>query len=96
MCYAVQISLNKLSNKNSLEFKVIVLVIGSSDKGKLLNIFENIALIFLPPHSPELNPAELVWLNVKRKMTIIIYKNMEEFKSNIDEIVKELIPIRSI
>ena len=79
MCFAVQISLNKLSDKNSFEFKVIVLVIGSSDKGKLLNIFKNIALIFLPHYSPELKEAELIWHNVKRKMTIIIYKNMEEF-----------------
>ena len=91
MCFAVQISLNKLSDKNSFQFKVIVLVIGSFDKGKLLNIFQNIALIFLPHYSPELKEAELIWHNVKRKMTTVLYKNMEELNLNIDEIVKELI-----
>ena len=52
---------------------------------------QNIALIFLPPYSPELNPAELVWLNMKRKTTNKIYKTMEELKLKLDEIVKELI-----
>ncbi|KAB1158233.1 hypothetical protein F6464_00605 [Flavobacterium luteum] len=30
--------------------------------------------MFLMPYSPELNPAEFVWLNMKRKTTNKIYK----------------------
>ncbi len=60
-------------------------------KGKSLFIPQNIALIFLPPYSQDLNPAELVWLNMKRKKTNIIYKTMDELKLKINEIVKELI-----
>ncbi|NJM80102.1 MAG: IS630 family transposase [Flavobacterium sp.] len=86
-----QIFLNELSNKNTAEFKVIILDNGAFHKGKSLIIPENIALIFLPPYSPELNPAELVWLNMKRKTTNKIYKTMEELKLKLDEIVKELI-----
>ncbi len=43
----------------------------------------------MPPYSPELNPAELVWLNMKRKITNKVYKTMEELKSKIEEIVEE-------
>jgi transposase len=86
-----QIFLNELSNKNAAEFKVIILDNGAFHKGKSLIIPQNIALIFLPPYSPELNPAELVWLNMKRKTTNKIYKTMEELKLKLDEIVKELI-----
>ena len=86
-----QIFLNELSKKNTAEFKVIVLDNGAFHKGKSLTIPDNIALIFLPPYSPELNPAELVWLNMKRKTTNKIYKTMEELKLKLDEIVKELI-----
>ncbi|WP_432419565.1 transposase [Flavobacterium marginilacus] len=57
---------------------------GAFHKGKALIIPENIILIFLPPYSPELNPAELVWLNMKRKTTNKIYKIMEEFKIQLD------------
>lgn len=86
-----QIFLNELSSKNPSEFKVVILDNGRFHKGKSLNIPENIALIFLPPYSPELNPAELVWLNMKRKITNKTYKTMDELKIKIEEIVKELI-----
>lgn len=86
-----QIFLDELSKKNPEEFKVVILDNGAFHKGKTLIIPENIALLFLPPYSPELNPAELVWLNMKRKTTNIIYKTMEELKEKIDEIVKNLI-----
>ena len=64
---------------------------GRFHKGKSLIIPQNIALIFLPPYSPELNPAELVWLNMKKKTTNKIYKTMEELRLKIDEIAKEVI-----
>ena len=64
---------------------------GCFHKGKSLSIPQNIALVFLPPYSPELNPAELVWLDMKRKTTNKIYKTMEELKLKIDEIAKEVI-----
>ena len=86
-----QIFLNELSNKKPEVFKVVILDNGAFYKGKALIIPENIALLFLPPYSPELNPAELVWLNMKRKTTNISYKTMEELKEKIDEIVKNLI-----
>lgn len=34
---------------------------GWHQKGKLLHMPENMALLPLPPHSPELNPMENVW-----------------------------------
>jgi transposase len=86
-----QIFLNELSKKNLDEFKVVVLDNGAFHKGKSLKIPENIVLIFLPPYSPELNPAELVWLNMKRKTTNIIYKTMEQLKEALNEIVKKII-----
>jgi transposase len=64
---------------------------GAFHKGKNLLIPKNIRLLFLPPYSPELNPAELVWLNMKRKTTNVISKTMEELKIKIDEIVNKLI-----
>ena len=86
-----QIFLNELSNKKATEFKVVVLDNGRFHKGKSLIIPQNTALVFLPPYSPELNPAELVWLHMKRKTTNKVYKTMEELKLKIDEIVKEVI-----
>ena len=86
-----QIFLNELSNKNPDEFKVVILDNGAFHKWKGLEIPENISLNFLPPYSPELNPAELVWLNMKRKTTNIIYKTMEDLKQAINDINENMI-----
>ncbi|WP_294267655.1 IS630 family transposase [uncultured Chryseobacterium sp.] len=86
-----QIFLNELSKMNPAEFKVMILDNGAFHKVKSLIIPKNIALLFLPPYSPELNPAELVWLQMKRKMTHKIYKTMEELKTEISKMVKNLI-----
>lgn len=86
-----QIFLNELANKNPLEYKVVILDNGRFHKAKSLIIPQNIKLVFLPPYSPELNPAELVWLNMKKKITNKTYKTMEELKAKINQIVKELL-----
>ena len=80
MCFAVQIFQNELSDKNPTEYKVVILDNGRFHKGKKLEIPKNIKLVFLTTYSPELNPAELVWLNMKRKTTNKVYKTMEELK----------------
>lgn len=43
---------------------------------KQLNIPKNIILWFLPPYSPELNPVELIWRELRAK-----YFNNKTFKS---------------
>jgi len=50
-----QIFLDSLSNQNPEEFKIMVLDNGAFHKAKKLRVPENIALVFLPPYSPELN-----------------------------------------
>ena len=86
-----QIFLDELSKNRPEEFKVLILDNGAFHKGKALKIPKNIVLLFLPPYSPELNPAELVWLNIKRKMTNKIYKTMDDLKIELDIIVGKLI-----
>lgn len=86
-----QLFLNELSKKKPSEYKVVILDNGRFHKGKNLIIPKNIKLVFLPPYSPELNPAELVWLNMKRKITNKVYKTMEELKTKIEQIVNELL-----
>lgn len=86
-----QIFLNKLSLKKPNELKLIVLDNSAFHKGKDLEIPENIILIFLPLYSPELNPAELVWLNMKRRLINKIFKAMEELKLELNQIVQEMI-----
>ncbi len=56
----------------------MVLDNGAFHKAKTLEIPGNIGLIFLPPYSPELNPAENIWAALKRKFTNRLYKTLDE------------------
>lgn len=64
-----QVYLDEFSSHNPTEFKIIVLDNGAFHKAKRLKIPDNIALIFLPPYCPELNPAERMWEILKRNFT---------------------------
>ena len=58
--------LNQIRHAHPREFIIMVLDGASSHKSKNLKIPENVVPIRLPPYSPELNPAELIW-NESRK-----------------------------
>lgn len=73
-----QVFLDQFSLQNPDEFKIMVLDNGAFHKAKALTIPDNIGLIFLPPYSPELNPAEKIWATLKRKFTNRLHKTLEE------------------
>jgi transposase len=58
--------LDQVSKSHGQDFIVMVLDGASSHKCKDLKVPENITLVFLPPYSPELNPAEQIW-NILRR-----------------------------
>ena len=49
------------------EFLVMVLDGASSHRSKNLCIPQNMALVALPPYSPELNPSERIWEEIREK-----------------------------
>lgn len=58
--------LKQVSKAHPDEFNVMIVDGASSHKGKELEIPKNMALVFLPSYSPELNPAEQIW-NILRR-----------------------------
>jgi transposase len=59
--------LSQVSQAHSQEFIVMVVDGASSHKAKELVVPENIRLIPLPGYSPELNPQEHIWDEVREK-----------------------------
>jgi transposase len=84
-----QLYLDEFANQDPLEYKIVVLDNGSFHKAKRLKIPDNISLIFLPPYSPELNPAEKVWWVIKDKMKCKTYLNLKELRKDLMRILKE-------
>lgn len=85
-----QTFLNEFSKQNPEEFKVMVLDNGAFHKAKRLNIPKNIALLFLPPYSPELNPAEKMWAKLKRTFTNRLFNSLEMLSDFICEITRDI------
>lgn len=82
-----QIYLDSLSNQNPEEFKIMVLDNGAFHKAKKLIIPENIALVFLPPYSPELNPAEKMWAKYKRQFSNLLFDSLEKLETFMCQLV---------
>jgi hypothetical protein len=59
--------LSQVSAAHPDEFIIMVVDGASSHKSKDLNLPENIHLIRLPPYSPELNPQEHIWDELREK-----------------------------
>ncbi len=91
-----QLFLEQFHEQNPQEFKIIFLDNGAFHKAKRLMIPASIGLIFLPPYSPELNPAEKVWWTIKREIKMRVYQTLEDLQIHLQEIIQKLITIKKI
>lgn len=79
-----------------VERKVFLIVDGHpAHKAKLIRQFvadhsDRIELFFLPPYSPELNPDELVWGNVKAKIAKKTIQTKDELKAAVHSTLAQL------
>ena len=84
-----QIFLNEFSTSSPDEYKILLLDNGSFHKGVKLSIPDNVALLFIPPYSPELNPAEKIWWKMKRAFTGKLHKTLD----NVSEFIKNEVAV---
>lgn len=85
-----QAYLNELSKKVPDEFKILLLDNGAFHKAEKIIIPANIALLFIPPYSPELNPAEKIWQKMKRAFSGKLHKTLDNVSKFIANEVKIL------
>ena len=82
--------LDNLSLHRPDELKILVLDNGAFHHAAVLEVPENIGLIFMPPYSPELNPAECIWKNLKRKFTNLICTSLADVSTFITNALQSL------
>lgn len=85
-----QYFLEELSKFYPDELKVIVLDNGAFHKANKLLIPEDIVLVFLPPYSPELNPAEKIWAKFKRSFTNKLFPDLKLLSDFICKMANDL------
>lgn len=82
--------LNRFREYKPGEFKIVILDNGAFHKARRLSIPKNVALLFLPPYSPELNPAEKIWRYIKDRLGNKVFKTLGELSDEVVKIVREL------
>ena len=82
-----QCFIEMFSEAFSESLNVLVLDNGRFHHAKSLEIPENIVLLFLPPYSPELNPIERLWQDMKTKLFVQTYKTLETLQAKVTEIL---------
>lgn len=84
-----QLYLNEFSKQSPDEFKIMVLDNGAFHHSKRLVLPHNIALLFLPPYCPELNPAEKVWRHLKDHLANTLFKTLDELSDKLQSLIQQ-------
>ena len=85
--------------KKANEDKCLILILDNAKihKAKVVQEFcqqGKIILVYLPPYSPELNPIEFVWKDLKKKLSQYYQLSIEELKKIGQEITEEFLSSR--
>ncbi len=84
-----QVFIDELAKTFPKTLNVLVLDNGRFHQAKSLQLPDNIALIFLPPYSPELNPIERLWQDIKAKLFQHTLGSIEEMQDKITQILRK-------
>ena len=84
-----QCFIEKFSEAFADSLNVLVLDNGRFHQAKSLEIPENIVFVFLPPYSPELNPIERLWQDMKAKLFLQTYKTLAAMQTKVTEILRD-------
>ena len=79
--------LQDLSLYKPRELKILIIDNAAFHSTKDVKLPENIILLPIPPYCPELNPAEKMWQWFKSKVSMKIYKSLDQLEQQITQII---------
>ena len=82
-----QIYLDELSKAYDDSFNIMLLDRGAFHRSGSLKIPSNVALIFIPPYSPELNPIERLWEDIKAEIADELHSDIEALKKRVASVL---------
>lgn len=80
----MQIYLNELSSANTGKKTILIMDQAGWHKSRRLQVPDNIEIWFLPPYSPELNPVERLWKQMKQE---VIHNRIYDSLNQIEEAI---------
>jgi transposase len=82
-----QLWLEEFAHAFSDSLNILVLDNGAFHKAKALAWPANVVGCFLPPYTPELNPIERLWRDLKDKLSDLMAKSIEEFSDTVCRLI---------
>jgi len=82
-----QIYLDEFSKAYADSSNVMILDRGRFHQAQKLRIPHNVVPVFLPPYSPELNPIERLWEDIKDEIADQLYPTIEALKEKVASIL---------
>jgi transposase len=88
---AMSLFLNEIAQRHSDEFILMFLDGAGWHKSKSMIIPTNIRLLLLPPYSPQLNPAEHLWDEIREKwFPNKIFRSLTAVEDNLEQALYQL------
>jgi transposase len=84
-----QIFLNEFAHQYQETVNIVLMDNGSCHTAKSLVIPENMVCLFLPPYSPELNPIERLWQDVKAQLAWVLSPQIEALEDQVETIIRQ-------
>ncbi|WP_259248819.1 IS630 family transposase [Salinibacter ruber] len=78
-----QVFLDRFAEAFPRSHNVLILDNGAFHKAKKLSVPRNVRLIFLPAYSPELNPVERLWQDLKDQVAFDLYKSLAALRQEV-------------
>ena len=85
--------LELFAEKYPQDFHIIQLDNGSFHQTLNLSIPDNIILLFQPPYTPQVNPIERFWKELKKLMKWEIFDDLEELRLKLSKNLEKLTPL---
>lgn len=83
-----QIFLHEFAHSYQETLNIVLMDNGSCHKAKSLVIPDNVVCLFLPPYSPELNPIERLWRDVKDQLAWVLIARIEALEHQVETILR--------
>jgi len=82
--------LELFSEEYSNDFHIIQLDNGSFHQALNLSIPDNIMLLFQPPYTPQVNPIERLWKEIKKFIKWDIFADLDDLKVKLSKVLEKL------
>jgi hypothetical protein len=87
-----QLWLDDFAQTFSASFNILVLDNGAFHTAKALRWPANVAAVPFPPYSPELNPIERLWRDLKDQLADTVSKNLDELSDTVCCLIQNYSP----